>query len=388
MKKDLEIWEAVASKTLKNNDPIGTLRELKNKTSDETYLPIYPLNTDYSLSKLKTYFPNCEILAKGAPQDKNEYFSYYADALDCVLGLEGKHIFTKKFKQEDLVKLKDNSLYHIPNYEFKEEIASYFRYQENDNGFVNTHSIDISVWANAGASLSLQLEIFIEKLYTIFQNFSGESCIILLKQASVIHYFEEVAKIRAFRVLFMQLSKDFGINAQLIIVSEACRLYSTITDKENNLIRSSLEFSAAILGSSDAVLPDGAIYALEHENTDAATDVVFRQILILAFESLLDACKDPLSGSGLIENTTLIFAKNAWETLLNNRTKSSEEVISFFEESLEKDAISHLEQYEHNTSSLIGVNLYPKNLITITSRELISKKEFKLEPHRIEDLYE
>jgi methylmalonyl-CoA mutase len=76
---------------------------------------------------------------------------------------------------------------------------------------------------------------------------------LVFKFAIGANYFFEIAKIRAFKMLFNQFSKEFNLDLIPYIFAETSLRNKAKNDEENNLIRSTLEIAAAMIAGSDAV---------------------------------------------------------------------------------------------------------------------------------------
>ncbi len=63
----------------------------------------------------------------------------------------------------------------------------------------------------------------------------------------------KLQKSEHFKILFNQFSKEFGLDSIPYIFTETSLRNKAKNDEENNLIRSTLELSAAMIAGSDAV---------------------------------------------------------------------------------------------------------------------------------------
>ena len=129
------------------------------------------------------------------------------------------------------------------------------------------------------------------------------------------NYFMEIAKIRAFRLLFQGLLKQFNFSNQPIIIhSKSCSINKTIFDKHINMLRNTTESMAAIIGGADTIC------ILPFDQLDEASPFGTRMSRnlqnILAHESYFDKVDDMAKGSAYIENLTEEICNKSWELLL------------------------------------------------------------------------
>jgi methylmalonyl-CoA mutase len=127
-------------------------------------------------------------------------------------------------------------------------------------------------------------------------------------------YFPEIAKLRAFRLLWLNVMKAWGAVADPVVaVSFAPNAYTD--DPYNNMIRATTMAMSAVLGGADrlTVLPSDA----GHESPEPASRQFSRRIArnvqhLLKMESGLDEIADPAAGSYYIEKLTRQLATVAW----------------------------------------------------------------------------
>jgi len=130
-------------------------------------------------------------------------------------------------------------------------------------------------------------------------------------------YFQQIAKLRAFRRLWATLLHAFGLPAE---VAQELRLHAvtatwtlTTLDPHTNLLRHTTEAMSAVLGGADSisVAPFDALYA---EANDFSARLARNLSIILREESQLGRVQDPAAGSYYIETFTDQLAREAWAT--------------------------------------------------------------------------
>jgi methylmalonyl-CoA mutase N-terminal domain/subunit len=133
-------------------------------------------------------------------------------------------------------------------------------------------------------------------------------------------FFEEIAKVRAARRMWFELStKRYGAKEEN---SSRLRFFSgcsgaTLTAQQpyNNIIRSTLQCLAAVLGGAQSIHVMGYDEALTIPTEESAT-LALRTQQIIAQESGVTRTIDPLGGSYFVESLTDDLQREA-EVLLN-----------------------------------------------------------------------
>ncbi len=125
-------------------------------------------------------------------------------------------------------------------------------------------------------------------------------------------YFFEIAKLRAFRILWTNLLKAFIEDIEYIPnphMHAVTTLHSSDTNSgHSNLIRTTTEAMSAILGGCDTL----SILPYDTNDTDAVRLATHIQN-ILRYESHFDHYREAANGSFYLETITTELAENAWE---------------------------------------------------------------------------
>jgi methylmalonyl-CoA mutase len=132
-------------------------------------------------------------------------------------------------------------------------------------------------------------------------------------------YFMEMAKFRAYRLLWAQIVNAFGINdadhGKMNIHATNTNWNLTFYDPYVNMLRTTTGSMSAILGGVDsfAVMPYNAVF---EETTDFSERIARNQQLVLKEECYFDKIADPAAGSYYIENLTKSIVDEAWKLFL------------------------------------------------------------------------
>ena len=130
-------------------------------------------------------------------------------------------------------------------------------------------------------------------------------------------YFLQIAKLRAFRMLWAEVVESFGCpadNAPARIHARTSHWNKTIYDPHINIVRATTEAMSAVLGGADSI----SVAAFDdcYKTPDEASRRLARNTqLILKKEALLSHVKDPAAGSYCLEVFTDFIARNAWQAM-------------------------------------------------------------------------
>lgn len=133
------------------------------------------------------------------------------------------------------------------------------------------------------------------------------------------NYFMEIAKLRAARLLWARIVKQYknssDEDARMNIHCVTSSWNKSLYDPHVNMLRTTTEAMSAIIAGSDSltVLPYDSVY----ENSSVNSERIARnQQLLLKEESHFDKVIDPAAGSYYIENLTKSIASEAWNIFL------------------------------------------------------------------------
>src|SRR3954462_11719437 len=129
------------------------------------------------------------------------------------------------------------------------------------------------------------------------------------------NFFMEVAKLRAARVLWSRVIRQFEPkNASSLMLRTHCQTSGvslTEQDPYNNIVRTTIEALAAVLGGTQSLHTNSFDEAIALPSEFAAR-VARNTQLILAEETGVTAVADPLGGSWYVEALTRELEEKAW----------------------------------------------------------------------------
>lgn len=175
------------------------------------------------------------------------------------------------------------------------------------------------------------------------------------------NYFFEIAKIRALRKLYAAVAKEYGAKKTCHIIAVPSHRNKTIYDYNVNMLRTTTECMAAILGGADTVC-NLAYDSLYHKSNEFGQRISRNQLLILKNESYFEKVANPSDGTYYIESLTDGLASKALEIF-----KEIEKGGGFLQQlkkgtiqkKIKESAAKEQEQFDKNEKVLIGTNKYP-----------------------------
>lgn len=383
-KENLKAWEKLVESQLKTSN----IYEILGATKDGVALKPYLTENAGEISSLPMVEESSQLVANYRDGLEEDVFAFLLDKN--IEGLEDKalyindkslagHILTEQNRVFSLVGLMDINTGELDIQLAKELLAKQYE---------RSLTIDLSTYQNGGASIIQQLAYGISIAKEIVEEL-GETALhdIIFKIAIGSNYFMEIAKIRALKLLFVALCKEYNVEVKVpYIFAETTLRNKTNFDKENNLIRSTLELASGMVGGADALYSNN--YALEN-STPLSEEISFKQQIILAYESILNVFTDASNGSYYVEDITQQLCEKAWDLFLGIEDEGG--IIKLTQEGkIQKEVFASAtmehEELLNGNISLIGANLYPKLEVKKSLDELYTQKEIK--PVRLSEVYE
>lgn len=233
-------------------------------------------------------------------------------------------------------------------------------------GFENirTYSSNTVTFHNDGANAVQELAIALAlaaKYAQLEENFDDFAKKYFVNFAVDTQFFSEIAKLRAFKVLWKAFSSAYGINnptAIPIIAETSLRSFSKL-DVYVNLLRAGNEAFAALIGGADfiTVHPHDVLAEPSEQSIRIARNV----LLVLKEESLVADVLDPSGGSYFIESLTAEYVEKAWQLFIEIEEAGGIDAFSQsgkLQAAIEEVYNDRLKAVETRKHSLIGTNIY------------------------------
>ncbi|MFV5702832.1 methylmalonyl-CoA mutase subunit beta [Flavobacterium sp. XS2P12] len=175
---------------------------------------------------------------------------------------------------------------------------------------VSLISINASLYQNSGANMVQQIAYSLGHVNEYFNRIDAINKPIVFEVAVGTNYFFEIAKLRALRLLFNLIAKEYNHNLDCNIIVSPTKRNKTLYDYNVNMLRTTTECMSAIIGGADAIanLPYDALY---HKDNEFGDRIARNQLLILKNESYFDKVNNPADGSYYIENLTNQLAEKS-----------------------------------------------------------------------------
>jgi len=369
-------WENLVKKQLKTED-IYPILEKQNLEGIE----VKPFYTEVQkpLVNLPRVEESTHLVAKYHESLEEEVFAFILD--HNVENLDQKTLFVNNKELAGHISPKEEDQYFSLIDIFNEKEGSIDDQLAKEllaKDFKRNICVDISLHQNAGAAIYQQLGIALAKTKELVEAYGAEILNKLIFRIAVGgNYFFEMAKLRAFKIVFNQLSREYGMDEVPYIFAETSLRNKAVSDNENNLIRSTLELASAMIGGADAVFTNNY---LVNRSTDNSEEISFKQQIVLAYESIINVFEDAANGSYYIEDITKQFAEKSWALFVE-----IEEAGGYLEllkqgviqKKIYDHAIEEQQWIEDGKIKLIGVNLYPKLEARKSIGDLYNEKEIK-----------
>jgi len=178
------------------------------------------------------------------------------------------------------------------------------------------------------------------------------------------NFFMEVAKLRAARLLWARIMRQFDPQDQRsLMLRTHCQTSGvslTEQDPYNNVVRTAFEAMAAVLGGTQSLHTNSLDEAIALP-TDFSARIARNTQLILAEETGVTKVVDPLGGSYYVEALTHSLAAAAWQQIeeveaLGGMTKAVESGMPKLR--IEEAAARKQARIDRGEETVIGVNKY------------------------------
>jgi methylmalonyl-CoA mutase len=178
------------------------------------------------------------------------------------------------------------------------------------------------------------------------------------------NFFMEIAKLRAARTLWHRIMTGFGARSpKSLMLRTHCQTSGvslTEQDPYNNIVRTTVEGLAAVLGGTQSLHTNSFDEAIALP-TDFSARIARNTQLILAEESGITNVADPLGGSWFIESLTMELADKAWALIeeveaMGGMTAAVAEGLP--KRRIEEAAAAQAARVDRGETVIVGVNRY------------------------------
>lgn len=226
---------------------------------------------------------------------------------------------------------------------------------------VSLISINGGLYQNAGANMVQQIAYSLAHANEYFNRITTINQTIVFEISVGSNYFFEIAKLRALRLLFNLIAKEYNHNLDCHLLVSPSKRNKTIYDFNVNMLRTTTECMSAILGGADAVanLPYDALY---HKDNEFGDRMARNQLLILKHESCFDKVDNPADGSYYIETLTNQLSEKAlilFKEIEANGGFLKQLNEGVIKKKIQESANKEQELFDAGKEILLGTNKYP-----------------------------
>lgn len=225
--------------------------------------------------------------------------------------------------------------------------------------------VNADLYHNAGADAVQQLAYTAAHLNEYLNIAQQKELLANLKQVRLkvalgSQYFMEIAKLRALRNLIKSLLHQYDIDPLILIQSTNAHRNKTIYDYNLNMIRSTAESMAGILGGADEIINLPYDHLFHYPNAFGQR-IARNQLLMLREESHFDKVNNPVQGSYYLEKMTDQLGNKSLDLL-----KSIERSGGFLkqlhqgkvQQKIREKAEKEQKAFDEQEQTLVGINNY------------------------------
>jgi len=219
----------------------------------------------------------------------------------------------------------------------------------------------IDLYQNAGATMVQQLAYAMGQVNEYFNRLESINAPITFEIAVGTNYFFEIAKIRALRLLFQSLAKEYNHEFACHIIAIPTKRNKTLYDYNVNMLRTTTECMSAILGGVDGV-SNLAYDAIYHKDNEFGDRIARNQLLVLKQESYFNQVHNPADGAYYIESLTEQLAEKAlalFKDIEINGGLITQLIEGTIQRKINESAQKEQELFDSGKEILLGTNKYP-----------------------------
>ncbi len=247
--------------------------------------------------------------------------------------------------------------------------------QETEEAFPTVKSIgvDSSIYSEAGGSavqeLAFALASAVEYLNFLNEDLPTTTLVNKMKFTFSVgtNFFMEIAKLRAFRILWSSVLEGFGISQDeapsISLAVKSLGFLQTFTEPYSNMLRATTEAFSAVIGGADII--ETAPFNIGFEKPDEFARRIARNIqIIIREETGIRFVIDSAAGSYYVENLTDKFVVKSWELFQTIEKEGG--MISALEKGIPQKLINDVRKkkitdLKKRKFKLIGTNVYVKS---------------------------
>jgi methylmalonyl-CoA mutase len=269
----------------------------------------------------------------------------------------------------------------LPLHDLWQKLSNFVIDRANRAPGLRSFIIDGTVYEAAGASSSQELAMvlstaigYIQGLLETGMDIDTIAKLFAVKLSLGSNFFMEIAKIRAFRLIWAEMIQAFGGS------NESCKIWihgkTAFSNKSTydlyvNMLRTTTESFSGVIGGVDSLETD-AFDLVANDDNPFARRIARNQQLILGEEAHFTKVADPAGGCYYIESLTAELAEISWK-IMQEIEESGGMVRSLrsgkIHAMIEKTAKARIDAVHKRRDVFVGVNMYA-NPDDIATREI------------------
>lgn len=227
---------------------------------------------------------------------------------------------------------------------------------------VRTGLIDTLPTHNAGGTIIHELGVALSMMAETLkqQDFESAAKKFWIRFAVDTHFFQEISKIRAFRVLWHAFCSAYGQQAPRIPVftETSVRSYSKLDPYVNLLRAGNATFSAVLAGTDGHTVHPHDFLTVP---TGSSRRIARNVQLVIKEESHVSHVTDAAAGSYYIESLTREYVEGAWKYFLEIQEAGGYSEVKrtgWLTDDIQAKWLEREQQVANRKASLIGTNIY------------------------------
>lgn len=272
-----------------------------------------------------------------------------------------------------------------------EQMAELVRYAAKHTPNVQVMQISGEPYHSAGASSVQEMGAVLATAVTVMNNLveRGIEPAAAVKRLRVVlavgpNYFTEIAKFRAFRLVWNRLMEAYGVaeaDRSVYIHARTGLFNKTLYDPYVNMLRTTTEAFSAVVGGCDG-LHVGCFDEIIRESDDFARRVARNVHAILAEECDLRRVVDPAGGAYAVEVLTDQMAREAWKHFQEIEKRGGMLAAlkeGYLQQAVEEVRKGRVKAVHQRRDVIVGSNSYPNATETLLKAPLVNYQAIKAE---------
>lgn len=264
------------------------------------------------------------------------------------------------------------------------QMAALIRWTKTSGSPLRVVGVDASLWGDCGASAVQELALGLATGVDYLRRLAAQQVAVddaatrtVFSWSLGSHFFLETAKLRAARLLWSRAvaAAGGGEDAQRLVSHGRATIWNkTILDPHNNLLRSTTEAFAGVVGGCQSL--ELALFDVARGEPSELSRRLARNLhIILAEECQVARVVDPAGGSYYVETLTAQLAERAWALFqdIEARGGMARALAAGYPQSLvEKTAAERIAAVESRRDGVIGTNLHPNLREPVPPTEVVA----------------